>query len=259
MKRILIISVLLLAVVFSATADRRRMLMSNRPAAAAAGITADLYQTFEVSSITGPNLDASDNTSTGSWSVTDGSALLSTSATAEQALLNPINGSLDTGHTNGMARSFSATATATPTFDIGAGNVKTAVSAGCWFRYSGNPTVNKRIMLLYGTSAELVRVDFQYATDTVTFNGAATSNAVALAENTTYWIGVNANKNGTSYLGVYSVIGAQIGNTVTVTAANQDWRYWQTFGSSEISDSGVTFYWDDLAINWSSPTFPFGP
>lgn len=243
---------------FAAHGDRRRMLLSKKPAGSSTSITVDLWQTFEFDTISGANFDANDNTSTGSWSVTDTGAQLSTSSTGQKSFTSLINGSSDSG-TRGMAKVYTSAATASPTFDIGSGNTKANVSHSFWFRYSGNPTINKRVSLLYGTSTECLRADFQYLTDTIGFNGGANSNGVALSENTFYRIEIDFTQNATCYGRVYSVMDAQVGDEFTATGANQAMRYWQIFGSAEAVDSGITLYWDNLIIDWTDATYPLGP
>lgn len=255
----LLVSILLLSVLAANAQERRRAVtVPLRASGGGSSITADFWQTFEFATVNGSNLDSNDGTSTGTWSVTDASGLLSTSTTGQQSFSSLINGLSDSG-TRGLARSYSSTATATPTFDIGSGNTKANVSHSFWFRIEGNPTVNKRLSLLYGTSVECLRVDYQYSTDTVTFNGGANSNGVALSQSTFYRCEVQFNQNATCYGRVYSTVGAQVGNEFTVTGANQAWRYWQIYGGNELADAGITFYWDNVLFDWTDATYPLGP
>lgn len=220
-------------------------------------IIADMWQNFEFSgTVDSTNLGANDHTSIGSWSVSDASTLLSTSASAERATLSTVNGSADSG-TYGLIRSFSALALANVTYDWGS-NVS-ACSVGHWFRFTQAPANTHRLWRVtdgLGNTPLYVRIN---TSSYIEIEGGG-NNGAALSINTWYWITFQAVKGGTSTCRVYDSSGVQVGSDATYSSPNNNIRYLVLFGeNSQINEAGLSIYIDDIVTDFTSATFPLGP
>lgn len=220
--------------------------------------TADLWQAFEFTDPTVANLDANDNTSTGTWLTNDNTVLMSISTSGERALTGTINGSSDTGHTRGLRKSHTANDTANVQFDLGGSAVGT-ISAGTWWKFVGpTPGASKCILLFAYSGGTVAEVVMNITTKTVGFSGGS-NNGVALVTDTWYWITAKIVKNSTSYISVYDTTGTLVGTEVAGTAANQDTRFISLGrGLNETADNSILVYWDDLVLDWTDATYPLG-
>lgn len=222
-------------------------------------ITVDLHETFEFTPPTKANFEANDAPFAGAWTTNDTADLLvTTSTTGERATISTFNGVADTG-TRSMARGYEATGAAWPEFNIGSD--KTDASFGFWFRYTGDPAVNKRLFwVINGGGSDVVIIDYQRVTDTLTFINGANSNGVALSADTHYWVTVDVTQNATSTARVYDTSSAQVGTDFTVTAGNNAIRR-VLLGNynAQLVDTGIVVYFDDFVADWTDATFPLGP
>ena len=75
----------------------------------APGITADLWQTFEFDTLSVANLEANDNCSEGSWTISNSASRVTITTAAEKQAPSPINGVNDVG-TRGLGYTNSGTA-----------------------------------------------------------------------------------------------------------------------------------------------------
>lgn len=258
MKRILLISALLLAVIFTVSADRRRLLMTRNVASAASGITADLWQTFESTNPDTNSLSGSDNTALGLWT-TNGTLMLSTGA--EFPVGATVNGGSDSAHTNGFIRSFSSSGQTNIQYDIGSANTKANLSIRFNWKFTGNPGVSHRIFGAAATSgSDYPRLDLHYSSRFFFFSGNANTNGTILTADTWYRFHISYNQNATCYARAYTTNGVLVGSEVTETAPNSPWRYFNLgHYNSETADGATVFYWDDVIIDWTTATYPLGP
>ena len=260
MKRTLLISLLLLAVIFTVSADRRR-LMGARNVAAAAGnnITADLWQTFE-GALDATGLQANDNHASATWTVDNAASLLSIHANAERATVSTVNTVSDTGST-GLKRVYTSTALGGLTVNLGTDY--SAVSFGVWFKFSENPSVNHTLFQAQnngGSGAIPDSIAFRYSTRYLGWGSAGNSIGTALSAATWYWVTVHVVQNGTCTIQVYNEAGTKIGSDATGTAPNNAFRKLYPFNyNAETSDGTLEMYMDDLVIDYADATYPLGP
>lgn len=236
----------------------QNLFLNPRPATTQ-DFTVDLHETFQFTDPTQANFEANDVPATVTWTTNDvAGILITTSTTAERATLSTFNGVADTG-TRGLARSYASTSAAWPEYNIGSD--KTDVSFGFWFRYTGDPTADKRIFTtLNAGGSDVVILVYQRVTDTVTWLGGANSNGVALTTDTHYWITGDITRNATTTARIYNTSGTQVGTDFDVTAANNAIRRVELFNdAAQLADSGISIFLDDFVMDWTDATFPLGP
>ena len=256
MKRILLISALLLAVICTVSADRRRLL-GARNVAAASGITADLWQTFE-GTMDVAGLEANDNNASATWLVNNPSSYITASASAERATVSTVNSTSDSGT---LGAEFALTGASAAYLTCNFGSDKANISIGFWFKAPVAPTVNRNLIRGQNNAGSdaLDTITFRYSTKYVGWGAAGNNNGTALTVNTWYWITIQYNQNATCYLRVYDTAGALVGSEATVAAPNIAERKLYLLDYNGLSlDAGVSIYIDDLVVTYSA-TFPLGP
>ena len=260
MKRILLISALLLAVICTVSADRRRLLMTRNVAAAAGNnITADLWQTFE-GALDATGLQANDNHASATWTVDNGASLLSIHADAERATVSTVNTVADTGST-GLKRVFTSTAANFLTVNLGTDY--STVSFGVWFQFSENPGNNHVLFQAQNnTGSDAIPEAITLRSSTRYLGWGTTGNSVgtAMSSATWYWVTVQVVQNSTCTLRVYNDAGSQVGSDATGTAPNNAFRKLFPFNyNAQLSDGTLEMYMDDLVIDYADATYPLGP
>lgn len=225
--------------------------------AAASGITADMWQTFELASLTTGELDAHDNIGTGTWTITDASSKLSLSTSGESNTLHKVNGTSDTG-TNGLARDWTGGIAAIVYYEPAAAH-DTATMA-FWYK-SASPTTFKSTYICRVGSVQMIGVKFARDGGNPYFKliGTGTTDGSAtMAAATWYWISLKAVRNSTCTLKIYSGAGVLL-DTITGTAANNTGNRFYLGDASGGSDVATSDYFDDFVLDWTSAANPLGP
>lgn len=217
----------------------------------------DLWETFELSSVTAAQLEANDSNDA-TWVVNDGSGLLSVNASAERATISTVNSTADTG-TLGLKKVYSSTVLAGLECRFAADHDN--ASLGFWFRFTaaiGNNRILIRGQNNTGSDA-LDAIVLRSATSYLGWGTTGNSNGSALSSGTWYWVTIQYNRNATSYLRVYDTSSTLVGSEATATAPNVTLRRLYPFDyNANISDSADS-YMDDLCVDYTDATFPLGP
>lgn len=268
MKRILLISALLLAVIFTVSADRRRLLMTRNVAAAAVAtnfVVDTIWFDVEFDAAAGAATVAQITNSSHSYitavATSDASSLLSTSTSGQNTLLNKPNGNTDTG-TRGIAINCNSASTGNWQWQIPNSNtvvfmamIKTATMSASHDEYliglydSG---INYCSLVRYRNNAGTYQFLLQQGGDFDTINVTAGNS---------YWVAMKYVEDGTCSAAVFdAVTGAQIGATQTTTDTNS--RTPQYFRIGRINASGaeaLTLYVDNFCVGLTNVSFPVGP
>lgn len=249
MKRILLISTLLLAVIYTVSADRRRLLGSQNAASAglvcSGSILSDGTERFESGTgafcLTG-------------WTETD---------TASK--LDSYNGVQFVTGTHSMRVDLDNAANAL----IYANPADDDFSVRFYLR-----TTNFVSAIGAGNTVEIFRIDSETSFGGVPFLGVDLRvaggpvmtirllNAVTdvtgptLSENTWYRVEVDCSRNATSTLRVYSIGGSQVGSDVTLTAADVAFSY-MMLGKQSASTGAASLWMENITYS-AAGTFPIG-
>jgi hypothetical protein len=224
------------------------------------GITADVWEDFEFSTLDASSLAAHDHTSTGSWTVS-ATTNLALNTSGERATTSQINSATDAG-TNGLIRYYNVASS--DYIRYSAGSALGNTSFGFWYYL---PTLGnaKAVYLLKIMDPAFADVGVEVAfydnngSNCKVLIGASTGTNV-FTQNAWYWLTGKIVKNSTSYLSVYNSSGTRVETDLTVTAANKDPSYFYLGGNSANSAgmSGAG-YFDDFVLDWTDATYPLGP
>jgi len=97
------------------------------------GIAADLWQDFELDTLTGGNLAGTDHIADGTWSIVDTETKFSTSTSGQKAFTSQINSTTDTG-TRGLAKAIDSTTAASIQYTWAAALGATPCSYSLWIK-----------------------------------------------------------------------------------------------------------------------------
>jgi hypothetical protein len=232
-------------------------------------ITVDLWQTFELTSVTAAQLALNDNCASGDWTVNDASAFLSVTAGAERATLEQINSTSDTGSKGLQYSNTANNTTGNIQYDFAAGHDN--ISFGFWFQIStefiGSYKEHDLLVIknVFGNGESYVKIAVNNATDLeiVPFNpDNGYGSHVHISDDTWYWITVKHVRNDKLYLRVYDTSGAQVESEVSIALSADRASEWFSFGSYIGTDGAhfnETLLFDDLIVDWTDATFPLGP
>ena len=249
MKRILLISLLLLAVILTVNADRRRMLGARNVASAgivcSGAILSDGTERFE--------------SGTGAFCLTGWTETDTVGALDSFNSVKFVTGtkSMRVDLTN-AANSFIYANPADDAFSVrfylhvtnwvngmGAGAVVDIFQTDNETSFAGSPSIGVNLRRS-GTPACAIQLRTG-ATDTAGPN---------LTENTWYRVEVTCNRNATSTMRVYSIGGAQLGTDVTATGADAAGTYF-CFGKESADTGSATIFIDNIIYS-AAGTFPIG-
>ena len=265
MKRILTISLLLLAVICTVSADRRRGLLGVMNVAAGGARDVNVWQTFDFASLTTGNLAASDNAS-GTWTIT-GSAMSTTNA-AERQLFSPNSFGADAGGTHGLAWDLT-TANSTyiyHTLAVSAGTSPVTVSF--WLYVPGFTNAYGQTTVAGRYALAQVNVNKPSATTnsvafSIKYGGLYGTASTSVPENSWYWISFKMQRNATCSMRVYDSSGVALATQPgDVTGANSFDIDTVWIGAADANNAPAgpyVFYFDDIEIDSVDATFPLGP
>lgn len=221
------------------------------------GITVDLWQDFEMATVSQANLEAQDHCTTGAWATFNSPT---SSASGERDMISDVGGVNDAG-SYGLVAPPSAQALAryTPATSW-AGN---AISVGFWVYVAEQHTWNEVSVVTVGTTSTTLFSAMTRANEGPGFfmrlwNGAsATDHGSTLSLATWYWVTCKVQRNATCTLRVYNTSGAEVGAAQTITGGDVAADIIQA-GNPGDSWTG-NIYLDDLVIDWTDATYPLGP
>jgi hypothetical protein len=265
MKRTLLISLLLLSVIFTVSADRRRSLMTRNVASAASARTVNVWETFDFSSLTTGNLEANDNAA-GTWTITG--AAMSTTNAAERQLFSPNSIGDDAGGTHGLAWSV-ASANSTYIYHTLAASAGTSpVTMSFWLYVPGFTNAYGQTTVAGRYALAQVNVNKPSATTnsvafSIKYGGLYGTASTSVSENSWYWISFKMQRNATCSMRVYDSSGVALATQPgDVTGANSFDMDSVWIGAADVNNAPAgpyVFYFDDIEIDSADATFPLGP
>jgi len=231
---------------------------SNLVATWGPSIAVDMWQDFEFDAITAENLEASDHSAAGAWSVALDQASTGISIGEEKKTISRIGGVTD-GGTRGLQQYVTNTVTSYIAWSFSS---STGVSVGCWFRPPYTPTSGHRMVLSChagfieyyqgsGSNSPVIRLGN---------GGSSVAGSSALVPGAWYWITARFVRNGACTGIVYTASGSQL-TTQPAEVTGLD----NAITALYIGDAGPSFshpsYWamDDLVVDITALKYPLGP
>ena len=214
-------------------------------------ITVDYWQDFELSSVSGAQLEAHDNNACSScWTVTDVSSKLSVATGGEVTMDTCPDGVSDAG-SSGLAYSWVDGATGYLEIDFGAS--KSNISVGFWVKTVNVPswTYGLNIVSLMRADGAVVK--------SITNNRNLSTNvqqlsSYACAVDTWYWVTLKYTSSDFFYVKIYNTSGTEVYSNSVATNIDTI-RKIRVFGTPQ-SGGTLTSYVDDLIIDITDATFP---
>ncbi len=237
------------------------------PAAGGGGsnIIADLWQTFENAVLSGGNLSSTDHNGTGTWTVTDASSKLTVVSAGQETMISTVGGVTDTG-TLGLA--YSLVGGAVAYVDYAPTSAKTDLVIGFWYKtatpasFDAGPTAISFFNDAQGDMLRMIdRRDGGSGVRELGFISSTTVNmTVGITDATWYWISVRFIQGGTGQIAIFNTSGIQQGVTTAITCFNFNvTRLKFGHAGSVITSQAQNTYYDNIVMNWTSPTDIIGP
>lgn len=228
------------------------------------GITVDLWQDFEIASLSNANLNGSDhNAGFSGWNYTDASARMSISASAQQTAPHQINSTTDTG-ANGLASDTTTGHLEARYIYANIAKGAAAVSVGVWIKMPasiGTGIGQQPLFFMYGGGSVVAQMSIGTSgTTPVAFiEAASASSGITLALNNWYWFTTNFQQNSTCSLAVYNTSSVQVGSTVTTPGRNDTSSLVVLGNFNPYTGYNCTWFYDNLVIDYTNHTFPIVP
>jgi hypothetical protein len=240
---------------------------------APSNLTVDVWEDFDIASLTTGNLDTNDHATGQTWTLTNPSSLLSVSTSGETPMLSTVNGQSGTGGTKGLSYNCNATGIAGYA-QCAFPAAKNSVSFGFWFQYpaSFNGTFTEHDILQVETTLGNKNVYIKLADGNLGTNIQSIhifnptdnySPGIAVSPVTWYWISVQYLTNIASTgmkVRVFNSVGTQVGIENTRGTAADSGVVNCKIGSQIGGAAFVgTMYYDDLVIDYTNAVYPLGP